>query len=332
MKRVHVVVAVTCALPFIAPVAKAEAPTVEECAALSEAGQELQTTHKLREARSKLVLCTSPSCPRPIRDDCARRVDQVEKDIPTIVFEITDGAGNDLTSVKITVDGALSDKGPGDPISLDPGPHTFRFAVTGMQPVEKTFVLDEGVPRHEGIVMMPPPPRPSTSPVMPPPAESATASGTSASPAPSEVTPTEVPAASSSAPVVTDRATPTPATPDAASSSGQRTVGLVVGAAGVLGVGLGAYFGIDASSHWSSSQSECSSSNCPQHAQAVTDHDAAQSAATVSTIAFIAGGAALAAGAVLWLTAPSRHGSAGGMALVPTATPGGGGLSLKGAF
>jgi hypothetical protein len=57
--------------------------------------------------------------------------------------------------------------------------------------------------------------------------------------------------------------------------------------------------------------------------------DDAKSAATVSTIAFIAGGVALAGGIVLWLTAPSSSSSTTGLRFVPLvgASLGGGAVS-----
>jgi hypothetical protein len=40
-----------------------------------------------------------------VRDDCTRRLDELDKAQPTIVFEAKDGAGRDLTAVQVTVDG-----------------------------------------------------------------------------------------------------------------------------------------------------------------------------------------------------------------------------------
>jgi hypothetical protein len=112
-------------------------------------------------------------------------------------------------------------------------------------------------------------------------------------------------------------------------------VGLVVGGVGIAGLIGGGIFGALASSSWSSSKNECASpTNCTNHAQAVSDHDSASSMATMSTVSFIVGGVAVAAGAVLFLTAPSSPSSAPatGLVIVPGVGPGSGGLLLQGSF
>ena len=121
----------------------------------SEASLKLRGEHKLREARSQLLVCASASCPADVRNECVRRVDPVNAAIPTIIFEAKDAAGNDMTAVKVTMDGQpLAERLEGSAISLDPGTHTFRFEVMGQPPVEKTLVIYEAVKdRHEPIVM-----------------------------------------------------------------------------------------------------------------------------------------------------------------------------------
>jgi hypothetical protein len=88
-------------------------------------------------------------------------------------------------------------------------------------------------------------------------------------------------------------------------SSSQRPIALGIAAAGVVGVGLGTFFGLSASSTWKDAKSGCTDYpfHCTQ--QGLDQHDSARSKATVSTVAFIAGGVALATGAVLWFTAGS---------------------------
>ena len=123
----------------------------------------------------------------------------------------------------------------------------------------------------------------------------------------------------------------TPATGGGGSS--QKTIGLVVGGMGVAGLAAGSIFGLMASSSWSTAQKEQSGA---QYQQATNDQKTASTYATVSTVAFIAGGIAVAAGAVLWFTAPS--GESGGAAtmtawsVAPSVSPGGGGVLMQGGF
>jgi hypothetical protein len=92
-----------------------------------------------------------------------------------------------------------------------------------------------------------------------------------------------------------------------ASSSGssQRMIGLIVGGVGVVGLGVGTYFGITAGSKWDDAKAGCSDFPYQCRPAALDARDSASSSATLSTIGFIAGGALLATGAVLYFTASS---------------------------
>jgi hypothetical protein len=92
-------------------------------------------------------------------------------------------------------------------------------------------------------------------------------------------------------------------------SSAQKTIAWVALGVGVVGVGVGTVFGLQAKSKNDEAlqPNNCPTSmRCTQNGLNLTDD--AKSAATISTIGFVAGGVALAAGAVLWITAPSKSG------------------------
>jgi hypothetical protein len=114
------------------------------------------------------------------------------------------------------------------------------------------------------------------------------------------------------------------------------TIGLVIGGVGIAGVAVGSVLGLMASSKWTSSKQECGTAGCSalDHAAATTDHDSALTLATGSTIAFIAGGAVLALGAVLFFTAPAggEGSTTEAVHVVPAVGPGTGGLLVKGVF
>jgi serine/threonine-protein kinase len=85
-----------------------------------------------------------------------------------------------------------------------------------------------------------------------------------------------------------------------------KTVGIVVGAAGIVGIGVGSYFGIQASSKNSDSKDGCTNNVCsPEGFKSRQD---AQDAATVSTITFGVGAALLATGVVLYFVSPDASG------------------------
>jgi hypothetical protein len=98
------------------------------------------------------------------------------------------------------------------------------------------------------------------------------------------------------------------APPDQASgpkSSPQRPIAIAVGAVGVVGLGLGTFFGLSASSTWKDAKAACGDYPYECTQEGLDKQNSAQSKATISTVAFIAGGVALATGIVLFVTAGS---------------------------
>jgi hypothetical protein len=155
-------------------------PTKEACIEANERAQDLKTNGKLQSARVAILVCMDNACPKPVREDCARLFEEVNKAQPSIVFEAKDGNGNDLSNVRIWMDGfPLVDRLDGKAINIDPGPHRFRFETSGADPVEKTFIIREGEKsRIEKVVLgqarvapppPPPPPPPRRQPVYIPP-------------------------------------------------------------------------------------------------------------------------------------------------------------------
>jgi hypothetical protein len=103
----------------------------------------------------------------------------------------------------------------------------------------------------------------------------------------------------------------TPRTGDAemagSSWSAQKTAALAVGGAGVVGIALGAIFGVKALGKKSDSEANCQPDDRTRcNATGVMLREDEKSAGTISTISFIAGGVALAGGMVLFVTAPGR--------------------------
>jgi hypothetical protein len=114
-------------------------------------------------------------------------------------------------------------------------------------------------------------------------------------------------------------------------SSPLKTAGLVVGAVGVAGLGVGAVFGILAISKNSSANNDhCGAAfGGTNHCDptGISLRSDAVNFGNVSTISFIAGGVLAAGGASLWLFAPSTSVQAG-----PTVGDGGAGLTVRGTF
>jgi hypothetical protein len=269
-----------CVLAIWTADAHADEPTKQQCSDADTNAQTLRSTGKFSAARDALKICSSGSCPQVVQRDCIERLDELDRAEPSVVLAAQDDAGNDLSAVKVTVDGKpFADSLDGPAIAIDPGAHDFKFETAGKAAVTRHVVIHEGEKgRREAVVFK---------------------GGTT----PPAATSTTVPASNS--------LTPPPAEPNPSSGLGtQKIIGIAVAGVGVVGVAIGAIFGVSASSAWSSSQSECASAtSCTNHAQAISDHDSAVSKGTISTIGFIGGGVLVAGGAVLFLTAPKSPSS-----------------------
>jgi hypothetical protein len=140
---------------FAAPVAQAAEPTKQECVSANESAQDLRRAAQLREAKKQLAVCVSASCPAPVREDCAARLSEVDAAMPSLVLIAKDRAGNDVSSVVVTMDGLpFADTLDGAAVQVDPGEHKFIFEGEGLPSTEKVIVVHEGdKSRHVNVVL-----------------------------------------------------------------------------------------------------------------------------------------------------------------------------------
>jgi hypothetical protein len=159
-----------------------------------------------------------------------------------------------------------------------------------------------------------------------------------AKPGPSSVT-VEVPALVASAapsdtappspPPPAKKGPPPPPPPESHGPSGQLVAGLVIGGVGLAGIGVGSVFGVMTFGKQSDSEDHCVETRCD--AEGVDLRDSASTTATVSTIAFGVGAAALVGGIVLIATDSGGDASARAM-LAPSFGPDHAGATLRGVF
>jgi hypothetical protein len=135
------------------------------------------------------------------------------------------------------------------------------------------------------------------------------------------------------APAPAERPAPPLAPPSEPSAPGktQRIASYALAGAGVIGIGVGSAFGLMASSSYNQARTDCGT-GCSATSKAQSEKSSADTDATVSTVAFVAGGAALVAGVVLFFTAPKGTEEKAAVSLVPSAGPSSAGLSLSGRF
>jgi hypothetical protein len=210
--------------------AVARADDIDACIAASENALSLHKAQKLLDARVALSTCAASSCPAPIRASCQQRLAPINLAIPSIVFVARDRVGHDLDAVKLTIDGTpFADHLTGTAIEMDPGEHEFRFEVEGQEPVVRRLVVRPTEQnRRESILIGP----------------------SAGAVAPAESSETAAPPGSSAG-----------TEGDGGTSPGttQRTLGVVVGSAGVVALGVGAVSGILALSAHNSYEHNCGS-------------------------------------------------------------------------
>jgi hypothetical protein len=128
-------------------------------------------------------------------------------------------------------------------------------------------------------------------------------------------------------------AAPPPPKPAPPNGDTQRLIGVIVGGVGVVGLGLGTYFGLHAISKNKDAKPFCTRGTVCYSEQGVSLTNDAKTSADISDIAFVAGAAALAGGVVLYLTAPSNHAEqVSRLRLAPAVGPNSAGAMLGGQF
>jgi hypothetical protein len=250
--------------------ALARAETTATCTDASSQGQIQRDAHKLVEARDEFLICARQECPAVVRKDCTVWLEQVQTSLPTVVPMASDEAGNGLPGVRVSMDGkVLIEKIDGQAVDVNPGTHTFTFEAADGTKTEVQIVVAEGEKDKRIAATM----------------VKAGATPAFQGAAPASALPEEPVARASSAP--------------------WKTVGIVTTGVGVVGLGLGTVFGLEASSKKSSAGCD-SNSRCPTPS-AVNTLSNAQSDGNVATGFFIAGGVLTAGGVLIWALAPNSR-------------------------
>ncbi len=181
----------------------------------------------------------------------------------TLVHVVIDAsAGSDA---QVTLDGqVIGPGGFGTPIAVDPGDHVVRATAPGKTAFSESFRVAE---REDHTTHVP--------------ALEAAPAAAAALPAPAPVVPV--------------------AAPETHDHGGRRTAGFVVGAAGVVLLGVGGVFGVRAFSEKHTVEDECDAVQCTPAGRDASS--SMKTSETVSTIAVLAGVAAVGAGTYLWLSA-----------------------------
>lgn len=246
---------------------------------------------------------------RPERVEYAKKhIALVEPQVAKITIEVPTEVNE--PGLSVSLDGApLGDAAWGVGMPVDPGAHQVAASAPNKQSYEQTVHV---------------------------------ANGSTSIKIPKLIATTTTPAATTGpASVTIDRdVEKKPVVDEPTNGQGQRTVGLVIGGAGVVALGVGSYFGLHAISKWSDRKDNCPNGACTAQAKAAGDD--AKSAALISDIGFGVGIIAAAVGTYLVLSAkPTTEATsarakpmqqARSLSVVPAFGPLGGGLVLRGNY
>lgn len=229
----------------------------------------------------------------------------IDTSTPTVVPEAKDEASNNVLAVRVTIDGKPAlNRLDGTAVPVSPGEHRATFEAAGYRTAEARFVAREGQKRLRVVVFL-------------------VAAGI----------PAAAGAPGAGSPVATDAmslavapAVPAPGTGQASLFAGRRQkVALALACVGGGAAAVGTIFAIMSKVKYDNAlSSNCGGDPNRCSSQGIAEGRAAHRQATVATVGFVAAGALLAAGAVLYFTGSGSS----GLALSPTG--GGEGLAVMG--
>ena len=237
----------------------------------------------------------------PLTDEMRKRVLAVIDDCKS--FIIYKPVRLQPTRAKLQVDGEPAALDANGALMLDPGEHNVTAEADGFESVSRELVANGG---DRGVLEI--------------------KLSALAGPASREARPAV--AAAGGGPARADEAAS-----DASfwsSLDSGRIVGLGLGAAGVIGVGLGVTFSVLALNADSDSKAHCDGNACD--ATGLSRRKTALSHADAATVSLIAAGALLGAGLITFLAAPGQEREHAGLQLRPALAPGVASLALTGAL
>lgn len=238
-----------------------------------------------------------------------KRADQLQKELALVTIDVElearKIAGLQVRCGPVPVDISLGTI----TVPVDPGQVTVEASAPGYLPFTRQLNVDA---KGRGTVSIP---------VL-------TSDGSTPAPSPSPVAVGVAPAA---APVDPQAGAPAPTPPPTDSESSATPIApFVLGAVGIVGLGVGSYFGLQAMSDADDANELCPDGRCTsQHGEDLMDD--ARTSATVSNIAFGVGAAALVTGVVLYFAAPGADESTA-EGLVPLAVERGAGFAWRGSL
>lgn len=294
-KRGLAIFCVSAAVTYAVP---AWADDKQACSAAYEQAQSLRKEGKLSTAREQSLVCSREVCPEFIRVDCAAWMAEIEKSQPSLVLQVRDGAGKDITDAIVSLDEQpWTTTIDGKARFVDPGRHTIRVEVAGQLAVEATVVANEGEKNKPVVVTI----------------------GGSSSGGSSAAKPTEPP-------------------PAAADDSGGSVAPWIIGGVGAASLVVGGVLAIVVAGDKSTMDDNCDEATNICTPEGLDARDSGQTLGPISTIALIAGAVGVGVATVWLISDASGGEPTASaevprsLGASPMISTDGGGLRLRGSF
>ena len=95
--------------------------------------------------REQLRVCARSNCTAFIAKDCTTWLVEIDARIPSVVLAAREAGGSELVNVTVSMDGkVIAQKLDGRSIEIDPGQHTFAFALPDGRKVDQSILVLEG--------------------------------------------------------------------------------------------------------------------------------------------------------------------------------------------
>lgn len=247
------------------------APDKQACQTAYEQAQYARRDKHLRAARAQSLVCAQQACGPAAEADCGEWLREIETAMPTMVFDVRDDKGANLSRVTVTMDGEkLVGSLDGSAIPVDPGPRRFRFEAAGMAPLDEAVTVREGEKSRVLAVVL-------------------------------RAAPVPVPTVARAPEVRAIPETPTPAT-SGTTTRGSMAPGLVVGSAGLAFIAASVAVGVVAKNDLDGLRATCAP-RCASSALSAVELEADVSDALLGV-----GIAAVGAGVLVIVLRPSHAG------------------------
>jgi PEGA domain len=260
------------------------------------------------------VASVARSSSQPDREMAAtKHATQLEPRLPKLVVNVPDASR--MAGLEVHRDGfSMGAVQWGAPVPVDPGAHEITVSAPGHKTLQKTVQLEEG----KRLIFEVP--------------------ALEVDDTPAKVAPAPI----ASEPPPTSQAVPAPGQPalppeTQTSKSNVDALPIVLGAAGVVGLGVGGIFALKAVSTNKQSKNNCDGSDPNQCSPTgISQRNDARSQGNISTVGMIAGGAFLIASVITWrieaASAKSTANAGVGLRASAAVVPGSAALYLQGGF